>query len=1230
MANDTTVQVPESNDVDARGGTGAGDAYFPESQGDSADAFFGAVQLAEAAVMVSVPQGEHVIRVNVTPGEILELASPFDADAALLAREADGNLAIKVGDVTVILVGYVDANAQAPVVVQASDGKPLDVATLLASTDPTLDIQTAAGPGGQPAQGGQGADNTGAILSQLEGGDGLGGLNAVGKLDQTALQYHNIGAGILQEVPLQDQGGGTTGFSGLSELALRDPAFTGSFNSFADFKSALQSSWETSHEGGADFNGTASNNTDDFATYLSKTSFVSPIGHSSAEGEPIFLNFAKDAFVGVTSNGSPLYIDYAGGDNNATVFVRRESDDAIVLVIHAHAAGDDTTNISTGGYVIDTYLINHLDHAQQGHDILSINLPYEIIHSGQEIPQEGSTTVDILDDTPVIAAPADYYNQEHNFEGGGGNDSLHTSSLSGGGGNTELVHDTIGRVDEDWLYWGNHDQDNANGPDSDSKRGDETGGNAVCGHLNVDFGADGPSGYDFCDWGEDGRGELVNVTLNAVPPALALNTGLEAGDIYPGVTSGGQPLVVLYSDAGHLVVGVQDQSEELFPQASTSGESEGGCPVFELWLNNDPNSDNFQQFEFILYQGLDQKAASTAESSLLLDFPVLATDGDGDTISTDIKISVNDDAPTISMSYTSYNENYEGQSGATYSSTVGYVDEDWLSGGNRDDDTSVKVLADTGNGDTTGTNRVDGYVSVAYGGDGVGSLLAFTAKEGDTVLAKNDNGTTAPLKTDDGHTVFLHIDTSGGVTTLIGFTNDDNSKVFNGKESTEVFTLSLNSWGGAFTFTLLEAVQHPISGKEDNLLVSFGVSAADGDGDKVSGAINININDDAPHAYNDSGYVYPGFPSRETARGDGFDGVTSVSYGSSGGGQNVLLNDALGADRQSFVTQLVGVTTDAKNSDGLEVQGQFGILHMDKDGNWDYTADQSKLSGAGGNTAYVEDVFHYTVTDADGDKSTADLTVNVSTFHCDVTFFSDTRADLASLNDANTVTKIVTSDFDASKAAHAEGSGFALVDSDEGHKLVGTDAHDLLVGHGGDDRLFGGGNADDLYGGSGNDTLDGGTGHDLMSGGTGDDTFRNVDADDLDGSRTFDGVHSIDGGDGTDTLDLSHLSTFDSAQASHVENVEVLDFTGGGATAVSLNYDAAYGITQVGGLHTFTIKGDAGVDTVTLTPSSGNSWSQTGTDVVGADGGHYDVFEAGSGAAKVTVQVEHGVHVEAS
>ncbi len=127
------------------------------------DAFFGPEQLAQAGtggapVVVPVPQDQNVIRVQVNPGEIIELSSPFDGGAELLGREADGNLAIRVGDVTVILVGFVDAQCR-----RAGRGRdlqwPTDRYRGSARFDrPHIDIQTAAGPG--DAAGAQGADNT--------------------------------------------------------------------------------------------------------------------------------------------------------------------------------------------------------------------------------------------------------------------------------------------------------------------------------------------------------------------------------------------------------------------------------------------------------------------------------------------------------------------------------------------------------------------------------------------------------------------------------------------------------------------------------------------------------------------------------------------------------------------------------------------------------------------------------------------------------------------------------------------------------------------------------------------------------------------------------------------------------------------------------------------------------------------------------------------------------------
>jgi hypothetical protein len=153
-------------------------------------------QLAQAnGAAPELPADGNVIRIDVVPGAVVELPPPFNSESGVAAKIGDGNLALKVGDVTVILEGYVAANQTAPVTVETAQGKPIDIATILAETDPNLDIQTAAGE----AAGAQAADN-GHFLAAFGGAPGLGGLLAVGPLDQTALSYGLIDNSIRQEL----------------------------------------------------------------------------------------------------------------------------------------------------------------------------------------------------------------------------------------------------------------------------------------------------------------------------------------------------------------------------------------------------------------------------------------------------------------------------------------------------------------------------------------------------------------------------------------------------------------------------------------------------------------------------------------------------------------------------------------------------------------------------------------------------------------------------------------------------------------------------------------------------------------------------------------------------------------------------------------------------------------------------------------------------------------------
>ena len=168
-----------------------------ESDMAASGAEFGSVQLAAAAdapIPVDVPRGQQIAVIPVRPGQTIEL--PTDSASGLLAKlGADGNLAIVVDGRTIILQGYAEANADSPIKIVTSDGDVVDITDIILATNPdvALDIQTAAGPAAAGAQAGTDGDATGSgIFVPFAVGPLLGGLNAVGVLDPTLLQYKVI------------------------------------------------------------------------------------------------------------------------------------------------------------------------------------------------------------------------------------------------------------------------------------------------------------------------------------------------------------------------------------------------------------------------------------------------------------------------------------------------------------------------------------------------------------------------------------------------------------------------------------------------------------------------------------------------------------------------------------------------------------------------------------------------------------------------------------------------------------------------------------------------------------------------------------------------------------------------------------------------------------------------------------------------------------------------------
>ncbi|HVI89462.1 MAG TPA: DUF5801 repeats-in-toxin domain-containing protein, partial [Dongiaceae bacterium] len=163
------------------GGQGNG---TPQANGAQANAQPPIPGVPNGEVHIAAGAGQTVIRVQVAPGETIDL--PFDGELAAKFGQ-QGNLAIKHGDLTIILLGYAEANQQAGVTVKDDKGQSLDIAATIASTDPNLDIQTAAGPAAGPA-GAQG----GHLFFGFAGGNGLGGFGELNVINPTELQYKLI------------------------------------------------------------------------------------------------------------------------------------------------------------------------------------------------------------------------------------------------------------------------------------------------------------------------------------------------------------------------------------------------------------------------------------------------------------------------------------------------------------------------------------------------------------------------------------------------------------------------------------------------------------------------------------------------------------------------------------------------------------------------------------------------------------------------------------------------------------------------------------------------------------------------------------------------------------------------------------------------------------------------------------------------------------------------------
>ncbi|MGV3570176.1 MAG: tandem-95 repeat protein [Ramlibacter sp.] len=192
------------------------------------------------------------------------------------------------------------------------------------------------------------------------------------------------------------------------------------------------------------------------------------------------------------------------------------------------------------------------------------------------------------------------------------------------------------------------------------------------------------------------------------------------------------------------------------------------------------------------------------------------------------------------------------------------------------------------------------------------------------------------------------------------------------------------------------------------------------------------------------------------------------------------------------------------------------------------------ISGGGTAATVAPESLGYTLTDANGDQSSADLLLGVITNHISGTAAGEGR------------TGTTANDYISGQGGNDTLSGGA------GYDLIRGDAGDDSIDGGADaDRLFGGVGADTIAGGTGNDEINGEDGADVLNGGDGDDIVRGGAGDDLVNGGL--GADTLLGGAGNDTIDSGN------DLVSDVFQWELADTGSKGAPAIDTitNFDAA-------------------------------------------------------------------------
>jgi VCBS repeat-containing protein len=223
-----------------------------------------------------------------------------------------------------------------------------------------------------------------------------------------------------------------------------------------------------------------------------------------------------------------------------------------------------------------------------------------------------------------------------------------------------------------------------------------------------------------------------------------------------------------------------------------------GAISFTVSVNSSGEVTLDQQLAILHTPNTTADQASSLASANLIQLSATITDGDGDTAVTTVNlgsaISFKDDGPST------------GTNGTVQ------LDDDALANG-----------ISGGLGDDDDATNISGTLAHSFGADGAGTVQWLTT----------------------GYPAGFSYEASG-------------SNLLVKQGATTVLTVTLNSGTGAYSVTQNAPIQHAPGELENNQAFTLNYQVTDKDGDKATGTLSINVDDDTPLAKNDVASVVEG------------------------------------------------------------------------------------------------------------------------------------------------------------------------------------------------------------------------------------------------------------------------------------------------------------------------------------------------------------------------------------